>query len=64
MTEALIIAIIEAGLKYGPGIATSIAAAWETGTPTVEQIRALKIEKDPDDYFTSTASGGTGTTNG
>ena len=64
MTEALIIAIIEAGLKYGPGIAASIAAAWENGTPTPEQIRALKIEKDPDDYFTTTTGAATGGTNG
>jgi hypothetical protein len=51
MSEALILAIIEAGFKYGPGIAAQIAAEFENGDPTPESIRALKIDKEPETYF-------------
>lgn len=51
MSEALILAIIEAGFKYGPGIAAQIAAVFEEGDPTPEKIRALKIDKEPEEYF-------------
>lgn len=51
MEAALILAIIEKLLVYGPKVVVEISAAFEAGDPTPEQIRALKIEKDPEAYF-------------
>jgi len=48
---ALIIAIIEKLLTYGPQAIVAIAEAFKNEKPTAEQIRALVIEKDPEDYF-------------
>lgn len=48
---AMILAIIEKLLVYGPRAVTAIAAAFEKGKPTVAEIKALRIDKDPEDYF-------------
>lgn len=50
-TLALTIAIIEQILKYGPTAVIQIAGAFQVETPTPGQIRALKIDKDPEEYF-------------
>lgn len=51
MEAALIAVIIEKLLIYGPPAAVAIGKAFETGNPTAEDIRALTITKDPEDYF-------------
>ncbi len=51
MQTAMIIAIIEKLLIYGPAAVTAIAAAFENAKPTVAEIRALEIVKDPEEYF-------------
>ena len=51
MEAALALAIIEAILKYGPNAVVAIAAAFETETPTPEHIKALFIDKEPEEYF-------------
>lgn len=52
MQIAMIIAIIEKLLIYGPGAVVAIAGAFKQDEkPTVAQIRALTITKDPEDYF-------------
>lgn len=51
MNEALIIALIELILKYGPTAAIQVIKGLETDEPTPEQIRALKI-KAPETYLT------------
>ena len=50
--EAMVLAIIEMIIRYGPKAVIAIAELWEIDDkPTVEQIKALKIVKDPEDYF-------------
>ena len=51
MEAALALSIIEAILKYGPNAVTAIAAAFENKEPTPEDIRALFIDKEPEEYF-------------
>jgi hypothetical protein len=51
METALILAIIEKLLVYGPGVVVEVAAAFENAEPTADDIRALKITKKPEDYF-------------
>lgn len=51
MQVAMILAIFEKLLVYGPGAVVAIAAAFQKGKPTVEEIRALIITKDPEEYF-------------
>jgi len=51
MEAALIAAIIEKLLIYGPPAAVAIGKAFETSQPTAEDIRSLMIEKDPEEYF-------------
>lgn len=51
MEIAIIIAIIEKLLVYGPGAVVAIAKLWENGNPTAEQIRDLVIDRDPESYF-------------
>ena len=51
MQVAMILAIIEKLLIYGPGAVVAISAAFEQGKPTVAQIKALQIIKDPEEYF-------------
>lgn len=51
MQVAMILAIVEKLLIYGPNAVVAIAAAFENSKPTVEQIRALVIVKDPEEYF-------------
>lgn len=50
-SSLLVLTIIEMILKYGPQAVLTIAAAWGTDAPTPDQIRALFIDKDPEDYF-------------
>ena len=52
MNEALILAIIQALLTYGPKAVFAIAAAMATKEITPEEIRELFIDKKPEDYFT------------
>jgi len=52
MQAAIILAIIEKLLTYGPRAVITIAAAFDQEEdPTLEQIRNLKIDKGPEDYF-------------
>lgn len=51
MNAAMIATIVEKLIVYGPGAVIAIAAAFESGKPTVEEIRALIIVKDPEEYF-------------
>jgi hypothetical protein len=51
MQVAMIIAIIEKLMVYGPSAVVAISKAFEQGKPTVEQIKGLAITKDPEDYF-------------
>jgi hypothetical protein len=51
MNALLIAAIIEKGLIYGPTCAAQIAALFEKREPTPEDIRALEIEKEPEQFF-------------
>lgn len=51
MNTELLIEIIKKLLEYGPGAIKVIATAFDEEEPTPEQIRALKIEGDPEDYF-------------
>ena len=50
MEAALVIALIELIIKYGPNAAISIIKGLETDNPTPEQIRSLVV-KDPKSYF-------------
>ena len=50
-TLALTLAIFEQILRYGPQAVIQIAAVFQNEVPTPDQIRALKIEKDPEEYF-------------
>jgi hypothetical protein len=52
MQIAMILAIIEKLLIYGPGAVVAIAEAFkQEEKPTVAQIKALTITKDPEEYF-------------
>ena len=51
MQVAMIMAIIEKLLVYGPGAVVAIAAAFQKGKPTIADIRALEIVKDLEEYF-------------
>ena len=51
MNAALALAIIQAILQYGPNAVITIAAAFDKGDPTPDQIRALFINKTPEEYF-------------
>lgn len=51
MQEAMILAIIEKLIRFGPRAVIAIAQLWDTEKPTIEQIKALKIDKDPEEYF-------------
>ena len=48
---ALILAIIEALIKYGPRAVTEIAELFKVQDPTPEQIRGLFIDKPAKAYF-------------
>lgn len=50
-SAVLTLTIIEMILKYGPQAVLAIASAWETEAPTPEQIEALFIDEDPEEYF-------------
>ena len=54
MEAAVIIAIVELVMKYGPAAATTLVVGLNTDNPTPEQIRALKV-KDPESYFEDNA---------
>lgn len=47
----MIAAIIEKLLIYGPNAAIAIGEAFQKGSPSVDDIKALTITKDPEDYF-------------
>lgn len=50
--ELMVLAIIEKVIRYGPSAVLSIAEAFgKEEKPTIEEIKALKITKDPQDYF-------------
>lgn len=53
MTLALILAIIEKMFIYGPGVITEIAPLFQDreDEPTADEIRDLKITKEPLEYF-------------
>ena len=52
MTAALILAILEKMLVYGPGVVVAIADLFaDDSVPTPQDIRDLKIIKSPEDYF-------------
>jgi len=51
MQIAMIMAIVEKLLIYGPGAVVAIAAAFGVGKPTVADIKALIIVRDPEEYF-------------
>lgn len=51
MNAALVIAIVQAVLTYGPNAVIAISNAMQTSDPTPEQIKALFIDKEPVEYF-------------
>lgn len=51
MNALMIAAIVEKVIIYGPSAVIAIAAAFQKGKPTVAEIRALIIVKDPEEYF-------------
>lgn len=51
MNPLMIAAIVEKIIIYGPNAVMAIAAAFEKGKPTVSDIKALEILKDPEEYF-------------
>ena len=52
MQAAMILAIVERIIRYGPNAVVAIAELWgSSDKPTIDQIKALKIDKDPEDYF-------------
>lgn len=52
MQDAIVIEIIKQLLTFGPGILNEIVSMMETKEDlTVDDIRALKIDKDPEQYF-------------
>lgn len=53
MEAALVIAIVQAILKYGPSAVHTISQAMSNDNITPEQIEALFIHKEPEDYFSS-----------
>lgn len=46
----IILALIEAAAKYGPGVVSSAIAALGKDEITVEDIQALKITKEPEEF--------------
>lgn len=46
----IILALIEAAAKYGPGVVASAIAALGKDEITVEDIEGLKITKEPEDF--------------
>ena len=51
MEATLALAIIQAILTYGPNAVIAIGKAFEEGKRTPDEIRALFITKDPEEYF-------------
>jgi len=52
MQVAMILAIIEKLLIYGPSAVVAISAAFQKDAPpTVAEIKALTLVKDPEEYF-------------
>lgn len=52
MNLLMIAAIVEKIIIYGPAAVIRIAEAFQQQEkPTVAQIKALEIVKDPEDYF-------------
>lgn len=55
VTASLILAIVQVILRYGPtalrNTIAAINAVLQEENPTPEQIRALHIDKDPEEYF-------------
>lgn len=57
MQDAIVIEIIKQLLTYGPSVVTEIASMMEAKEDiTVDDIRALKIDKDPETYFNPDAT--------
>lgn len=51
MKAELILAIIETILKYGPSAVSNIAVALQNENVTPKDIKNLRIDKEPEDYF-------------
>jgi len=51
MDNALIIAIMQMVLKYGPKAVIAIGEAMKSDNVTAEDIQALFIDKKPEEYF-------------
>jgi hypothetical protein len=52
MQAAMILALIEQIIRFGPAAIVQLAKLFEGDSkPTVEEIKALKITKDPEEYF-------------
>lgn len=51
MQNAIVIEIIELLLKYGPGIVHRISDLMTDGAASLEDLRSLKIGKEPESYF-------------
>jgi len=50
METALVIAIIEKCIQYGPELVMAAITALNKETISIEDIQALKIKKDPEEY--------------
>jgi len=48
MNAELTLAIIQAILRYGPSVVVQLAKAFENNEPSVEDIKNLRIEGDPE----------------
>ena len=51
MNAELTLAIIAAIVKYGPSAVVTISAAMQQGSVTSADIKALFIDKEPEEYF-------------
>jgi hypothetical protein len=51
METALVLSIIQAVLTYGPDAVIAISDALREGKRTPEEIKALFIDKMPEEYF-------------
>lgn len=51
MNAELVLVIVQSILTYGPSAVTAIAEVMQHTEITVEDVRNLFIDNDPEDYF-------------
>ncbi len=50
VTATLIVALVEKCIQYGPSLVAEAIAALNKDTVTLEDIQAIKITKEPEEY--------------